>query len=201
MTINITMILQVLITDSLPLTVCTDCCDFLNQCSEFFEKTNQAQILLKQLLIDLKPEPQPIEPNIDYVEETIEFGKDEANNREEIAERQLPGNYINETVNVLNTYNFIEGCDKSENSETRETQGNTKQKKCKIQIKKSSPKQTKKRLKKKNQMQRMEEESELHVSSQIDKEQNDAAMKNNLKIVDNYISGKILYVNIIYINI
>lgn len=183
--------MQVLITDSLPLTICTDCCDLLNQCSEFFEKTNQAQILLKQLLVNLKLEPQPIEPNIDYVEETIEFRKDEANNREEIAERQLPGNYINETVNVLNTYNFIEGCDKSENSEIQETQGNTKQKKCKIQIKKSSPKQTKKRLKKKNQMQRMEEESELHVSSQIEKEQNDAAMKNNLKIVDNYIAGKI----------
>lgn len=184
--------MQVLITDSLPLTVCIDCCDLLNQCSEFFEKTNKAQISLKQLLINLKPEPQPIEPNIDYVEETIEFPKeDEVNNREEIAERQSAGNYINDTVNVLNTYNFIEGCNKSDNSKTRETQDNAKQKKCKIQIKKSSPKQAKKRLKRRNQMQRMEEESELHMSSQIDKEQNDTAVKNNLKIVDNYIPGKI----------
>lgn len=183
-------IVQVLITDSLPLTVCIDCCDLLNQCSEFFEKTNKAQISLKQLLINLKPEPQPIESNIDYVEETIEFPKDEVN-REEIAECQSPGNYINDTVNVLNTYDFIEGCNKSDSSKTQETQDNIKQKKCKIQIKKSSPKQTKKRLKRRNQIQRMEEESELHMSSQIDKEQNDAAVKNNLKIVDNYISGKI----------
>lgn len=187
-----TIIVQVLITDSLPLTVCIDCYDLLNQCSEFFEKTNKAQISLKQLLINLKPEPQPIEPNIDYVEETIEFPKDEVNNREEIAECQSAGNYINDdTVNVLNTYDFIEGCNKSDSSKTQETQDNTKQKKCKIQIKKSSPKQAKKRLKRRNQMQRMEEESELHMSSQIDKEQNDATVKNNLKIVDNYISGKI----------
>ncbi|KAL6422112.1 hypothetical protein ACFW04_010872 [Cataglyphis niger] len=180
--------IQVLITDSLPLTVCIDCCDLLNQCSEFFEKTNKAQISLKQLLVNLKPEPQPIEPNIDYVEETIEFPKDEVNNREEIAECQSACNYINDTVNVLNTYDFIEGCNKSDSSKTQETQDNIKQKKCKIQMKKSSPKQTKKRLKRRNQIQRMEEKSELHMSSQIDKEQNDAAVKNNLKIVDNYIS-------------
>ncbi|XP_011630595.1 zinc finger protein 479-like isoform X1 [Pogonomyrmex barbatus] len=179
--------IQVLITDGLPLTICIDCCDLLNQCSEFFEKTNQAQISLRQLLIDPKSEPQSIEPNIDYVEESIEFSKNEVNNREEIVQCQLPGNYINETVNILNTSYFIEGCNKNENTEIQEIQDNTKQKKCKIQIKKSSPKQAKKKLKKKGQMQKVEEESELHIASQIDKEQNNTTLNDNIEIVDNYI--------------
>lgn len=190
----IVMIVQVSITDGLPLTVCIDCCDTLNQCSEFFEKTNQAQISLRQLLIDPKSESQPIEPNIDYVEETIEFPKTEASNREEIVQCQLRGNYINETVNILNTSYFIEGCNKSANSKAQEMQDNAKQKKCKVQIKKSSPKQTKKKLKKKGQMQKVEEEeSQLHISPQIDKEQSDAALKDSIETIDSYMSGKIHY--------
>lgn len=187
----IIMIVQVLMTDGLPLTICIDCCDSLNQCSEFFEKTNQAQISLRQLLIDPKSEPQAVEPNIEY--EEIEFPKNEAINKEDIVQCQLPGNYINETVNILNTSYFIEGCNKNENIETQAMQDNAKQKKCKIQIKKSSPKQTKKKLKKKGQMQKIEEESELHISSQIDKEQDDMALKDGIEIVDNYMSGKIRY--------
>ncbi|XP_014486895.1 PREDICTED: zinc finger protein 773-like isoform X2 [Dinoponera quadriceps] len=139
--------IQVLITDGLPLTVCIDCCVLLNQCSDFFEKTNQAQVSLRQLLIEAKSDSQPIEPNIDYVEETVEFPKNEV---------------------------------------SQETQDSAKQKKCKIQIKKSSPKQTKKKLKKKNQMQKMEE-TEHHISSRMGKKQSDGTVKNNLKIVDNYI--------------
>lgn len=124
------------------------------------------------------------------MEETVEFPKDESNNREEITECQLPGNYVNETVNTSNASYFIEEY-KVEDSqhESHETQNNVKQKKCKIQIKKGSPKQTKKKLKKKNQMQKMEE-TEHHISSRIGKKQNDTTVKNNLKIVDNYIPGK-----------
>lgn len=180
-------------TDGLPLTVCIDCCVSLNQCSEFIEKTNQAQVSLRQLLIDPKSEPQPIEPNIDYVEETVELPKNESNNptREEIVECQLPANYINETVNISNASYFIEDCkdESSQKYESQEMQDNTKQKKCKIQIKKNSPKQTKKRLKKKNQLQKMEE-SELHISSKIEKEQDEATVKDNMNVVDNYTPGK-----------
>ncbi|XP_071625990.1 uncharacterized protein [Temnothorax longispinosus] len=180
--------IQVLMTDGLPLTVCIDCCDSLNQCSEFFEKTNRAQISLRQLLTNPKSEPQPIEPNIDYVEETIEFPKNEVNN-EEMVQCQLPGSYVNETVNILNTSYFIEGCTKNENTKTQAMQDNAKQKKCKMQIKKSSPKQTKKKLKKKGQMQKTEEESELHISSEIDIKEHpvpDATLEDSVEIVDNY---------------
>lgn len=194
------MIVQVLITDGLPLTVCIDCCVLLNQCNKFIEKTNQAQVLLRHLLIDPKSEPQPIEPNIDYVEETVEFPKQctEDNNREEIVECQLSGNYINQTVNITNASYFLDGS-KDENSEKCEAQemqdNNTKQKKSKVQMKKSSPiKQTKKKLKKKNQIQKMQE-PELDISSKMEKEgQND--VKNNMKIVDNYISGKNLKIHL-----
>lgn len=145
---------------------------------------------LRQLLIDTKPQSQPIEPNIDYVEETVEFPKNEGNNREEMVECQLPDNYINETVNTSDASYFIEEY-KGEISQndSQETQDNVKQKKCKIQIKKSSPKQTKKRLKKKNQMQKIEE-TEHHISSRMEKKQNDPTVKNKLTIVDNYIPGK-----------
>ncbi|XP_012221148.2 zinc finger protein 892-like isoform X1 [Linepithema humile] len=178
--------IEILITDSLPLSVCMDCCALLNQCSEFFEKTNQAQVSLRQLLTDPKSEPQPIESNIDYIDELkVEYEKSEASNRE-VVECHLPNNYINETVNILNTSYFIEGCNKDENSETSEMQDNVKQKKCKIQIKKGSPKLTKKKLKRKNQILKIEEESELHISSEMDKVQNDAVVKNNMKIADNY---------------
>lgn len=151
---------------------------------------------LRQLLIDPKSEPQPIEPNIDYIEETVEFPKDDSNNREEIVGCQLPGNYINETVNISNTSYFIEGCkdESPQKYESQVTQDNAKQKKCKIQIKKSSPKQNKKRLKKKNQMQKVDE-AELHISSKMEKQQSDTTAKNNMKIVDNYMSGNdLIYV-------
>lgn len=198
--IIILMIVQILITDNLPLSVCMDCCALLNQCSEFFEKTNQAQISLRQLLTDPKSEPEPIESNVDYVE-TVEYQKNETSNREEIVECHLPNNYINETVNILSTSYFIEGCNKGENSETSETQDNIKQKKCKIQIKKGSPKLTKKKLKRKNQILKIEEEeeSELHISSEMDKVQNDAVVKNNMKIADNYMPGKKVIYKIIFI--
>ncbi|KAL0124799.1 hypothetical protein PUN28_006570 [Cardiocondyla obscurior] len=186
--------IQVLMTDGLPLAVCIDCCDSLNQCSEFFEKTNQAQISLRQLLTNPKSEPQPVEPNIDFIEETIPFPKNEVSNGEEIAQCQLPNNYINDTVNILNASYFIKESNKNENDKTQDStaQDNAKQKKCnKMQIKKSSLKQTKKRLKKKGQIQKIEEESELHISSQIDKEtereQNNVALKDNIIIVDSYI--------------
>lgn len=183
------MFVQILIADSLPLAVCMDCCALLNQCSEFFEKTNQAQVSLRQLL-DQKSETQPIESNIDYVEETVEYQKHEASNREEIVvECHLPNNYINETVNILNTSYFIEEC-KAENSETSEMQDNVKQKKCKLQIKKGSPKLTKKKVKRKNQILKIEEESELHISSEMDKVQNDTVVKSNMNLADNYMSGK-----------
>lgn len=187
------MIKQVLITDGLPLTVCIDCCVLLNQCSEFIEKTNQAQISLRQLLINPKSEPQPVEPNIDYVEETVGYPKDESTNKEGIVECQLSANYINQTDTITNASYFIEEC-KNENSqkyESQEMQDSAKQKKCKIQIKKSSPKQTKKRLKKKSQMQKMEEESELYISSKdIEKEQDNVIAKNNMDVIDNYMPGR-----------
>ncbi|KAG7205667.1 hypothetical protein KM043_007617 [Ampulex compressa] len=180
--------IQVLITDGLPLTVCIDCCVLLNQCSEFFEKTNQAQTSLRQLLIDPKSEPQPLEANIDYVEKTVDFPKEESG--EGIVECQLTDNYINQSVtDITNTY-YIEG-NKGPNHqkyETEEMQDNVKQKKCKVQVKKNSPKQARKRLKKKSQAQKMDD-SELCTGSDLEKDHEDMGVKTNVKIPDNYMTG------------
>ncbi|KAF7380970.1 hypothetical protein HZH68_015845 [Vespula germanica] len=174
--------IQVLITDGLPLSVCIDCCVLLNQCSEFFEKTNQAQASLRQLLIEPKSEPSTLEPNIDFIKKTVEFPKEE-----EIAidECQLSDNYIhNSAVDITNTYFNNE----NENDCNQQKYETVKEEKCKIQVKKGSPKQTKKKVKKKSQMQRMED-LELCLTSDLKKGHSDISIKSNMKVPDNYMTG------------
>lgn len=44
--------------DPLPKTVCLDCCTKLNQCSEFFETTTQAQVTLHMIFPGTKKEEE-----------------------------------------------------------------------------------------------------------------------------------------------
>ncbi|XP_076277236.1 uncharacterized protein LOC143207526 isoform X3 [Lasioglossum baleicum] len=181
--------IQVLISDGLPLTVCIDCCILLNQCNEFFEKTNQAQTSLRQLLINTKSEPQSLETNIDYIQKADAFPKEEEETRDTVAEcRQLSNNYIHES-NVSHDY-FIEE-PKSINQkkyEVKESESNAKEKKCKIQMKKTLPKQTKKKLKRKSQNEKLDD-THLYINSDLEKEHNSMNVKTNVKIPDNYMTG------------
>ncbi|XP_076163197.1 uncharacterized protein LOC143144552 isoform X1 [Ptiloglossa arizonensis] len=179
--------IQVLITDGLPLTVCIDCCILLNQCNEFFEKTNQAQTSLRQLLIDPKSEPQSLETNINYIQKTVAFPKEEEV-AEGIVECHLTNNYIHES-NIPCNY-FVEENKNSNHQkyEPKESQDIVKQKKCKIQMKKTPLKQTRKRLKRKNQNQKMED-SNMYINSDLEKEHNNMNVKTNVKIPDNYMTG------------
>ncbi|XP_011311350.1 zinc finger protein 577 [Fopius arisanus] len=79
--------LQVVTSDNLPLSICTDCYDLLDQCSLFYERSHQAQISLRHLLIDIKPLRDSSDSTVDSVEkiiggsnkteeETAEFGDD-----------------------------------------------------------------------------------------------------------------------------
>ncbi|XP_050594382.1 zinc finger protein 431-like isoform X4 [Bombus affinis] len=176
--------IQVLTNDGLPLTVCIDCCILLNQCSEFFEKTNQAQVSLKQLLLDPKVEPQPLESNINYIDKTIAFPKEEIG--EGIVECHL-SNYIHDTSNASRNY-FIEENknDNRQKYENEEPQDNVKQKKCKIQFKKTQLKQTRKKLKRKSQKM---EDPDVYISADLKKEHKNIDMKTNIKIPDNYMTG------------
>ncbi|XP_015437887.1 PREDICTED: putative zinc finger protein 735 [Dufourea novaeangliae] len=179
--------IQVLISDGLPLTVCIDCCILLNQCSDFFEKTNQAQTSLRQLLTDTKSEPQSLAANIDYIQKTVAFPKEEEVG-DMITECQLSNSYIQES-NASHDYFIEENKNISqEKYETQEPESNAKEKKCKIQMKKTSPKQPKKKLKRKNQNQKMED-SNLYINSDLEKEQNSMSVKTNIKIPDNYMTG------------
>lgn len=174
----------------MPLSVCIDCCVLLNQCSEFFEKTNQAQTSLRQLLIEPKSEPSTLEPTIDFIKKTVEFPKEE-----EIAidECQLSNNYIhNSAVDIANTYFSNE----NENDCNEQKYETVKEEKCKIQVKKGSPKQAKKKVKKKSQMQRMED-LELCLNSDLKKGHNDIGIKSNVKVPDNYMTGKIYIIFIL----
>ncbi|XP_053994972.1 putative zinc finger protein 66 isoform X1 [Hylaeus volcanicus] len=179
--------IQVLITDGLPLTVCIDCCILLNQCNEFFEKTNQAQTSLKQLLIDPKSEPQSLQTSINYIEKTVAFPKEEEV-AEGIVECHLTNNYIHES-NISCNY-FVEENKNSNHQkyEAKEAQDIVKQKKCKIQMKKTPLKQTRKRLKRKSQNQKMED-SNMYINSDLEKEHNNINVKTNVKIPDNYMTG------------
>ncbi|XP_012241461.1 zinc finger protein 737 isoform X1 [Bombus impatiens] len=176
--------IQVLTNDGLPLTVCIDCCILLNQCSEFFEKTNQAQVSLRQLLLDPKVEPQSLESNINYIDKTIAFPKEEIG--EGIVECHL-SNYIHDTSNASHNY-FIEENknDSHQKYENEEPQDNVKQKKCKIQFKKTPLKQTRKKLKRKSQKM---EDPDVYISADLKKEHKNIDMKTNIKIPDNYMTG------------
>lgn len=182
--------LQVLTNDGLPLTVCIDCCILLNQCSEFFEKTNQAQVSLRQLLLDPKVEPQPLESNINYIDKTIAFPKEEIG--EGIVECHL-SNYIHDTSNASRNY-FIEENknDNHQKYENEEPQDNVKQKKCKIQFKKTPLKQTRKKLKRKSQKM---EDPDVYITADLKKEHKNIDMKTNIKIPDNYMTGKYNHYN------
>ncbi|XP_076667664.1 uncharacterized protein LOC143368624 isoform X2 [Andrena cerasifolii] len=179
--------IQVLITDGLPLTVCIDCCILLNQCSEFFEKTNQAQTSLRQLLIDTKSEPQSLETNINYIEKTVAFPKEE-NIGEQIIDCQLSNNYIHESHIPQNYFGEENKSNNEQKYEAKESHDAVKQKKCKIQMKKSSLKQTKKRLKRKSQSQKMSDIS-MYINSDLQKEHNNMNIKANVKVPDNYMTG------------
>ena len=179
--------IQVLITDGLPLTVCIDCCILLNQCSEFFEKTNQAQTSLRQLLIDTKSEPQSLETNINYIEKTVAFPKEE-DIREQIIDCQLSSNYIHESHIPHNYFGEENKSNNEQKYEAKESQDTVKQKKCKIQMKKASLKQTKKRLKRKSQSQKMSDIS-MYINSDLQKEHNNMSIKASVKVPDNYMTG------------
>ena len=179
--------IQVLISDALPLTVCIDCCILLNQCNEFYEKTNQAQISLRQLLIDPKTESRSLETNVNYIEKTEAFPKVEEAG-EGIDECHLPNNYINEPNESQNYFIEENKNNNYQKYETEESQAISKQKKCKIQLKKTSLKQAKKKLKRKNQNQKMEN-SDVHINSDLKKESSNMSIKTIIKIPDNYMTG------------
>ncbi|XP_076766153.1 uncharacterized protein LOC143432997 [Xylocopa sonorina] len=177
--------IQVLVNDGLPLTVCIDCCILLNQCNEFFEKTNQAQASLRQLLIDPKVESQPLESNENHIDKSLTFPKEEAT--EGIVECCLSNNYTHDRSNVSRNY-FIEETKNNNHQkyETEETQDIIKQKKCKIQLKKTSLKQNRKKIKRKSQKM---ENSEMYIHADLKKERNTIGVRNNVKIPDNYMTG------------
>ncbi|CAK9796263.1 Zinc finger protein 585A [Anthophora plagiata] len=179
--------IQVLINDGLPIIVCIDCCILLNQCSEFFEKTNQAQESLKQLLVDSKIEPQSLETNINYIHRTVAFPKEEEEVGEGIIQCHLSNNYIHDRANVSHNYFIKESKNNNhEKYDTEEHQDIIKQKKCKIQLKKTSLKQTRKKLKRKNQK---IEDSDMYINADLKKEHNNISLKANVKIPDNYMTG------------
>ncbi|XP_012281142.1 zinc finger protein 583 [Orussus abietinus] len=181
--------IQVVITDGLPLSICIDCCTVLNQCSEFYEKTNQAQDSLRQLLIDPKSEPSQLEPNLDYVEKSIEFPKEEVT--EGIVNCHLPDNYVSDSVNDISDTYFNDDNNESDPAKYKieEMQEVVKEKSCKTSEKKNLPKQTRRRLKKKTQAQKMED-LELDLTSKLEEEQDDTeSLKVNIKIPENYMTG------------
>ncbi|XP_043591183.1 zinc finger protein 737-like isoform X3 [Bombus pyrosoma] len=96
-------------------------------------------------------------------------------------------NYIHDTSNASRNY-FIEESknDNHQKYENEEPQDNVKQKKCKIQFKKTPLKQTRKKLKRKSQKM---EDPDVYISADLKKEHKNIDMKRNIKIPDNYMTG------------
>ncbi|XP_043284345.1 zinc finger protein 3 homolog [Venturia canescens] len=187
--------IQVVITDNLPLSVCFDCCVLLNQCNDFYEKTNQAQSSLRQLLTEPKSEAlAALEPNIEYIEKTVEYPKVES---EEVVEEFSPSdNYVTETVEDMGDEYFHDENEDSEADEKyKDLQENSK-KKYKNEEKKGSGKQTKKKLKKRSQSRKMSNSDIGATNSENDEYQSEIGNSNEypvskagVKIPDNYMTG------------
>ncbi|XP_046622181.1 zinc finger protein 737-like isoform X3 [Neodiprion virginianus] len=189
--------IQVVINDSLPLAVCLDCCVQLDQCSDFFEKTNQAQSSLRNLITETKPSVQMGRVDLNYVEKTMGFPKEEQSQEEGMLECQLSENYIDDSVMYFNDeQNIVTDNDDNGDSSNGHAKYNSEemlesvkhQIGCGVESKKKSNKQTKKRTKRKAQMQKLEV-LELGITSDLEEKCMDLNTKVKIKIPDNYMTG------------
>lgn len=179
----------------MPLKVCVDCCDVLNTCNEFIEKTNQAQILLRELLVNSNSShKEPAELKIEYAEETVQFSEHEATGDEKKMidqnECQLSDNYINETVKQCaeETKTKEKSAEKKEEKRIKEELKEEKKSKEERKSKEEKRKRSKESKSKEKKVQKMEEapKNQRH-STRLDKKQND--MKSSMNVVDT--SGEI----------
>ncbi|XP_046482232.1 zinc finger protein 737 isoform X3 [Neodiprion pinetum] len=189
--------IQVVINDSLPLAVCLDCCVQLDQCSDFFEKTNQAQSSLRNLITETKPSVQMGRVDLNYVEKTMGFPKEEQSQEEGMLECQLSENYIDDSVMYFNDeQNNVTDNDDNGDSSNGHAKYNSEemlesvkhQIGCGVESKKKSNKQTKKRTKRKAQMQKLDV-LELGITSDLEEKCMDLNTKVKIKIPDNYMTG------------
>lgn len=107
---NLPTMFQVVTSDNLPLSVCTDCYNLLDQCSLFYERTHQAQLSLRHIFTDIKPITEtedPSDPGIDHVEkiimcsnktehETADLGDDFA----DMPVEELDPNYLSDEIDA-----------------------------------------------------------------------------------------------------
>ncbi|XP_063979784.1 zinc finger protein 689-like [Diachasmimorpha longicaudata] len=99
--------LQVITSDNLPLSICIDCYDLLNQCTLFYERTHQAQISLRQLLIDIKPLPDTSSPDIDHVEKIIECSNKTEDEITDLGDDYIPGEELDPNYLTDNEQNGL----------------------------------------------------------------------------------------------
>lgn len=190
--------MQVIANDSLPLSVCFDCCVLLNQCNDFVEKTNRAQESLQKLFRESKDSIEILEPNIDYVEKTVEYPKGEC--EEAAGDCSLSDNYVTETADDIGEEYYRNENNDSDfecKQETYVEQEPSKQKKCKAAAKKASPKQAKKRVKRRSQPRKISNSDVGATTSDMDDDQNEVRGSQDFqqskaggKIPDNYMTGK-----------
>lgn len=192
--------IQVIVNDVLPLSVCIDCCVQLDRCSDFYEKSNQAQNSLRRLMADSKPEVERgEEPGLEYVDKTIEFPKEEEQQVGEdgMVECHLSESYMNND-SVQDSVAFFNNDDDNNASDNdgRKYQAEEipvdivkQETRCGTPVKKNSNKQTRKRLKRRTQTQKMED-LELGIASDFDEDcNNELDPKVSVKIPDNYMTG------------
>ena len=194
--------MQVLITDSLPHYVCFDCCLLLNQSNDFFERTNQAQESLRNLLIV---------PKVEYVEKSVEYPKEDA--KENVGDCELSDNYNKETTDDMGEEYFNDDNNDSE-VETKEeilTEQEIemeKEKKSKAGAKKTTPltttttKQTKKKVKRRSSQMTKISSSDIGGTNSDMEDQNETGndfshSKAGTKIPDNYMTGTVSDVEMI----
>lgn len=173
--------------DCLPLTVCHECCTLLNQCNDFYEKTNQAQCNLRHMLIDSKETSHSSlvpDDESNFAEKTEDTSKEEVYVEDLVA----GGNEDDEE--------YSDNSDNNDNTEKEQisqedVKDDNEDEDSKSAVKKGSPKQNnKKKVKRKSSLNKADEDDFQDPSEVVEKVQTNVRDgKSRMKIPDNYMTG------------
>lgn len=184
---------QVFIGDCLPLAVCLDCCLLLNQCSQFYEKTNQAQCSLRNLIELKKEEEDEVQQEIlqsTLTAPTIESDAAEPAEKADDFDKD-DDDYADDSVGGIDDDYFDDSSDKIE---SQESTNDCRADKCgKIVGKESSPKLNseteKKKVKRKGACSPKLDNLLVRNNSSSDGGASRGEARSSAKIPENYMTG------------
>lgn len=155
---------------------------------------------MRRLLSEPKSDSRVVD--LEFVNKSIEFPKDEETREEVMVDRQLSETYINDSVGYFSNEQNNHSDNDNENGNENDVDKYVDQEIAdvvkdeiilcpdimEIEMKKNYPKQTRKRLKRRTQTQK-NQDVESVLASDLEDDSNDPDTKASVKIPDNYMTG------------